>query len=273
MPAIPCIDETHLEAICEVLGATEGGLTGSEIGRYLREFGIEDPEPNNTKRIRLFAALRARQRRDGCSNNALAFIKKVMNPVLYHSSASGHADFRSRLNRPLAFAGYQVSENGEIVPVTPARTVTEAEQRADRLQSELQRRRVHPDVLKFCRAELLQENYFHAVLEATKSVSEKLRQKSGLTGDAGELATQALSLGKTGIPFLAFNALANDTEKSEQTGLMNLFVGTFGAFRNVTAHGPKILWRMTEEDALDLLTLISLLHRRLDTAVATGRKP
>jgi hypothetical protein len=44
-----------------------------------------------------------------------------------------------------------------------ARTLTEAEQRADRLQNEL-RRQVHADVLKFCRAELLQENSFHAVL-------------------------------------------------------------------------------------------------------------
>jgi uncharacterized protein (TIGR02391 family) len=80
-------------------------------------------------------------------------------------------------------------------------------------------------------------------------------------------------LGQAGIPILAFNSLKTDTEKSEQTGLMNLFIGTFGAFRNVTAHGPKILWDMKEQDALDLLTLVSLLHRRLDEAVPTGRKP
>ena len=42
MTAIPALDETHLEAICEVLGATDSGLTGSEIGRYLRECGIAD---------------------------------------------------------------------------------------------------------------------------------------------------------------------------------------------------------------------------------------
>ena len=34
---------------------------------------------------------------------------------------------------------------------------------------------MHPDVLAFCRAELLQQNYFHAVLEASKSVADKLR--------------------------------------------------------------------------------------------------
>ena len=160
---------------------------------------LPDPLPSYTKRHRLYEALRAKQRMDGCSNNVLAFIRKVMNPVLYHSNPDYYASFRGKLNKPLAFSGYQVNERGEIVPVEAARTLTEAEQRADRLQSELRRRQVHPDVLKFCRAELLQENYFHAVLEATKSLSEKIRQRSGLTGDAGELAQQAFSLGKVGV--------------------------------------------------------------------------
>jgi uncharacterized protein (TIGR02391 family) len=110
------------------------------------------------------------------------------------------------------------------------------------------------------------------VLEATKCLSEKIRTKSGLTGDAAELAQKAFSLGQVGMPFLAFNSLRTDTERSEQSGLMNLFVGMFGTFRNVTAHGPKITWNISEQDALDLLTLVSLLHRRLDSAASTGRK-
>jgi hypothetical protein len=43
----------------------------------------------------------------------------------------------------------------------------------------------------------------------------------------------------------------------------------FGAFRNTTAHAPKIYWNVTEQDALDILTTISLIHRRLDSAVPT----
>ena len=35
------------------------------------------------------------------------------------------------------------------------------------------------------------------------------------------------------------------------------------------AHNPKIHWQMTEQDALDVLTTISLVHRRLDSAVRT----
>ena len=272
MPAIPSIDESQLEAICEVLGATDNGLTGSEIGRYLRDCDIPDPEPNMTKRIRLYDALKEKQRQDKCANHVFAFITKVMNPVLYHKNPEYYTPFRERLNAPLSFAGYNVNERGELIIMTAAKTLDEATDRAGKLEAELRKRRVHPDVLAFCKAELLHENYFHAVLEATKSVSEKIRQKSGLTGDGGDLAQKAFSLGKTGLPFIAFNLLQTETEKSEQTGLMNLFVGMFGTFRNVTAHGPKINWSITEADALDLLTLVSMLHRRLDSSYVTGRK-
>jgi hypothetical protein len=43
---------------------------------------------------------------------------------------------------------------------------------------------------------------------------------------------------------------------------MNLIKGLFGAFRNTTAHAPKIHWNVTEQDALEILTTISLIHRR-----------
>ncbi len=34
MAAIPKLDEANLQAICDILGDTSTGLTGSEIGRY-----------------------------------------------------------------------------------------------------------------------------------------------------------------------------------------------------------------------------------------------
>ena len=39
---------------------------------------------------------------------------------------------------------------------------------------DLTRRGVHSEVQRFCRAELRAYNYFHAVLEAMKSIAEKL---------------------------------------------------------------------------------------------------
>jgi uncharacterized protein (TIGR02391 family) len=61
----------------------------------------------------------------------------------------------------------------------------------------------------------------------------------------------SLAIGRQGHPRLAFNSLSSDSERSEQTGLMNLIKGVFGAFRNTTAHVPRIHWNISEQDALD----------------------
>jgi hypothetical protein len=43
MAAIPKFDEPNLQALSDILGDTSTGLTGSEIGRFLRECGFPDP--------------------------------------------------------------------------------------------------------------------------------------------------------------------------------------------------------------------------------------
>jgi uncharacterized protein (TIGR02391 family) len=269
MAHIPKIDEANLQAICDILGDTNTGLTGPEIGRYLRECGCPDPIPQMTKRHRLYAALLEKQNADRCTNNVLAFITCVMNPVRHVSSRDYFESERGKLNTVLAFSGLTLGEDGKLRQGTTARTLSEAEAMASSLRKTLVERKVHADVLRFCRAELLVDNYFHAVFEAAKSVAEKLRQKTGLGSDGSQLVDEALGLGKAGCPRIAFNSLTTESERNEHSGLMNLIKGIFGAFRNTTAHAPKIHWNITEQDALDILTTISLVHRRLDTAVRT----
>jgi uncharacterized protein (TIGR02391 family) len=263
--------DSHLEKICAVLADTSSGLTGSEIGKLLAELGIDDPLPSMTKRHRLHEALRARQGKDSCGNKIVEFIHRAMDPVRYTGNSVYYDTKRDELNEVLAFCGLGLGEDGALRRQTAARTLSEAEERAGRLRAELQRRGVHADVLAFCRTELMQKNYFHAVFEATKSVADKIRTRSGLTGDGSELVDHSFGSGKAGMPFLAFNSLQTDTERSEHTGMMNLMKGMFSAFRNVTAHAPKVSWPISEQDALDLLTIASFLHRRLDAAVRTPR--
>lgn len=57
MALVPPFEETILRAICNILGDTSDGLTGSEIDQLLQDCGIEDPLPGYTKRERLFEAL------------------------------------------------------------------------------------------------------------------------------------------------------------------------------------------------------------------------
>lgn len=266
MTAIPPFGEAHLEEICNVLGDTTTGLTGSEISALLDRLGIPDLNPSASKRVRLYGALSLRQRQDRCGNNVIGFVQEAMNPVRYHSDPVYFETKRGELNTVLAFSGYALLEDGRVARATKATTLTEAEQRARQLEAKLRARGVHVDVLKFCRAELVQENYFHAVFEATKSVADKIRDRTGLTSDGAELVDKGFGGNK---PMLAINTLRTDTERAEQKGFVNLLKGMFGTFRNVTAHAPRIKWPIKEEDALDLLSLASYLHRRLDEVVRT----
>jgi uncharacterized protein (TIGR02391 family) len=122
---------------------------------------------------------------------------------------------------------------------------------------------VHPDILRFCREELLADNYFHAVLEATKSVADKLRTRTGLADGGAPLVDRALA-GE--LPLLAINPFRTEREKSEQRGFANLVKGIFAMFRNTTAHAPKITWAVNKEDAEEVFTLLSLVHKRIDAA-------
>ena len=195
-----------------------------------------------------------------------------MSPVRFVNAPANFDSARSAINQVLAFSGHSLGEDGRLRPIDKvAGTLNQAQEAAGKLRTELSRRGVHADVLKFCRPELVQGNYFHAVFEATKSVADKIRMKAEITGDGGDLVDRAFGIGKNGMPVVAFNGLRDDTERSEHNGLMNLMKGTFGAFRNVTAHAPKVYWKMSEQDALDLLTIASYLHRRLDSSFRTPR--
>jgi uncharacterized protein (TIGR02391 family) len=169
------------------------------------------------------------------------------------------------LNAVLAFCGFTLGDNGKLRPTDAATTIDQALERANRLQAALTQRSVHVDVLKFCQAELLQENYFHAVFEAMKSITAKIRSLSGSTGDGCDLVHDAFGQ-KHGDPLLAINPFQTQTQKGEQNGFMNLLKGLSGTIRNPLAHDPKAEWDMGEQDALDSLTMISLVHRKLDQA-------
>lgn len=267
MPRVPRFDASQLRAICMAIGE---GITGSEIGDLLVQARIRDPEPRQTKWKRIFNAFAKRQAETGDGTPIATFIEDVMKPVRFRGRQHELDSLRTELNTILLLSGYEVHEDGKIRVVKEARTLREAESRARTLRAKLQNRDIHPDVLRFCRAELLEDNYFHAVLEATKGIADKVREKSGLTSDGSSLVNEAFGRLKDGSdPLLAFNSLRTPSELSEHNGLANLIRGMFGVFRNVTAHEPRIKWQMDEQDALDLLSLASLIQRRLDGAVRT----
>ena len=262
MAIFPSFPEGQVEALAKVLG--ECG-SGTDISRVLSACGLLDTSGVSTKWRRLYAIFLESQRQHRCANRVLDFIKAFLTPARFVGRSEEFEVRRQELNRILAFSGIEYGKDGQFRTITTARTLDEAEARARTIQAKFQGRRIHPEVLKYCRAEMLQDNYFHAVFEAAKGLAQRIREMSGTHGDGAALVDHVFSIER---PLLAFTALQTETQRSEHKGFAALLKGCFAAVRNPLAHEPKILWQ-GEDDAADYLSLISLLHRKLDDCVST----
>jgi uncharacterized protein (TIGR02391 family) len=203
------------------------------------------------------------QKRDGCANHIIDFIQSFLIPARYVGRSEEFEARRRELNMILVFSGLEYGADGKFRKCKAAQTLDEAERRVRTIRAKFQGRRIHAEVLKYCRTELLQDNYFHAVFEATKGLAQRIREMSGTSADGTTLVDQAFAIEH---PLLVLNTLQTETEKSEHKGFAALLKGCFAAVRNPLAHEPKILWA-GDDDAADYLSLISLLHRKLDECV------
>ena len=262
MSTVPSFSNGSVEGLAMHLGDCG---SGSDITRVLASCGLEDKSGESTKWRRLYWVFTETQRRYGCSNRILDFTQSFLALGRFVDRNDEFEEHRSKLNILLALSGLEYGADGKFRYRQAATTLTEAERRESGIQAKFQGRRIHPEVLKYCKAELMQDNYFHAVFEASKGLAQHIRDKSGLDGDGANLVDSVFSVNR---PALAFNSLQTDTEKTEHKGFASLLKGCFAAVRNPLAHEPKIMWN-GEDDAVDYLTLISLLHRKLDDCVRT----
>ena len=263
MASVPRIDQQVIEQAAHVLGEC---ATGDEISRIFSDIEVVDDSPETTKWRRINTVLTQRQQRDGNATKFIEFVQKILAPVRFIGHSDVYKERCDGLNQIVAFAGLKFTE-GQFIRVSPTATLTAAEQRANSLRSRLRDRNAHAEVLKYCTAELVSNDAFHAIFEACKGLFERVRQMSGVNLDGNKLVEYAFGGEK---PILALNTLRTQTERDEQSGFQSLLKGCVSACRNPVAHEPRVLWSGTDEDALDLLVLISLLHKRLDRCVRTG---
>lgn len=263
MSNIPKLTQQVIEQSARILG--ECG-TGDEITRMFQDIGIVDDSGESTKWRRINTVLWRAQQRDGNATRFIEFVQRMLSPVRYVGRADCFkADIES-LNQVICFDGLRYGEDGSFRRISPTTTLTEAERRANSLRVQLVNRNAHAEVLKYCTAELVANDAFHAIFEACKGVFERIRTMSGSTLDGNRLIESVFG---GAMPILALNTLQTQTERDEQSGLMSLLKGCASACRNPIAHEPRVLWAGSDEDALDSLVLISLLHKKLDRCVRT----
>lgn len=263
MSAVSSLPEGQIEALARLLG--ECG-SGTDITRILTDRGLVDNSGESTKWRRLYWVFLQSQKEHNCANRVLDFIQGFLIPARFVGRSADFEEHRRELNAILAFSGLEYGKDGKFRTCEIANTLDEAERRVQIIRQKFQGRPMHAEVHKYCRKELMQENYFHAVFEATKGLAQRIRELSGVQADGAALVDKVFSIER---PILAFNTLQTETEKTEHKGFAALLKGCFAAVRNPLAHEPKILWS-GEDDAADYLTLISLLHRKLDGCVRTG---
>lgn len=254
--------QSNLEMLAKIIGNTEQGLTGSEIGQYLTQEKIDDIDPQNTKWKRLFNAFANEQNINQCSNRILRFIQLAMQPARYTNNTDLFNSRLAEINQQLSFVGYELLPHNKLKPVSKASTLDEATKRSTKLKLTLTERDIHPQVLKYCKPELLQKNYFHAIFEAIKGLFDRLRNLSCLQSDGSTLVEEIFSKN----PILIINNFQTDSEKSENRGLGTIILGLHQHLRNPHAHEAKINWNKEEKDALEILPIISYCHRKLDDA-------
>ncbi|HTD97777.1 MAG TPA: TIGR02391 family protein [Mucilaginibacter sp.] len=254
----------HLEAICQTIASTTDGLTGTEIRKILNDCEITDTDPGMTKWKRLYNAFIHSQNHHQCSNYVLKFLSHAMQPSRYVGNDNLFHFRMNELNKRLSFIGLELSEKAQYKLVNKATTLSEAQQRASHFKYKLEMRNAHPTIIKYCDEELLKENYFHSIFEAVKSIADRIRTMTGLYADGNQLIDVAFS---TGNPLIRINLMQNDTQRSEHIGLSNLIKGILGLIRNPTAHTPKIKFVIEEDEALDIMTTVSYIHKLLDKAI------
>ncbi|MFD7552590.1 TIGR02391 family protein [Streptomyces sp. NPDC059816] len=260
---------TVVTAVAGVLGDTAHGLTEREIGQLLAVVKVPDADSGN-KRDRLTGVLLAQQARQGASNCVIAFIKEAMAPVRYVQQPHTFSRRQDDLNEVLVHVGLRVNNQEQVARGPAAATLNEITRHASSLRAELRHRSTHPEALRYCTlVEILAKSPFHSGLEAVKSMADQLRQLAGHGLAGARLVDHGAHAGH-GTARVAINANVTGPRLDEQKGLANQVKYLFSLYRNPAAHEPRLHHTVTDEELLELLTTLSMVHRRLDSAHVTS---
>ncbi len=265
MNEIPPFSAEHLEIASNILADKDRGLSTQEIERIFVDCLLEDVSPEKTCWKRVFNALAKAQNTHHVGNHLIMFINRALDPETYAKDKEKFVWRRGELNMILSFSELSIMDDGKVTRAKVEESdMKDAYARSDALRTALEVRGAHPEILIHCRAELLEENYSHVVFEAIRSVEERVRKLSNLTADGTGLVNTAFSVK---APILAINTLKTEAEVSEQMGFGNILAGLLGVVSDPAAEDSDIMWPMKEQDALDILSLLSFVHRKLDGAV------
>lgn len=256
------IPENTLRTICKEMADC---FSGSELTNFMDEINLPHILPlTDTKHKRIFESLSKQQQINSSPNIVFRFIQETSKPINFINNRYVNMnEYLSTINVPLNLIGLTVTIKGELIKVAPATTLSEAQRRCSELISELKSRNLHSEIFKYCIPELLVNDYFHAIFESVKGVYTRIRKLSNCSTDGAALIHEVFD---PHSPILIINPCTNKAQINEQNGFKQILLGITNMFRNTLAHENKIYWNVSKQDAVDLMTTLSFIHRKLDNA-------
>lgn len=131
-------------------------------------------------------------------------------------------------------------------------------------------RHLHKSVRDIARDDYINGRYFDAAEKASRLYIQKSKDKAGV--DSGSDSTDMDTIYNPGSGILMVTKCNDVTERNIQNGQQQFSKGVVVGCRNPLTHNPEYLEKLvktklfTEKDCLDLLSLISHLFYRLDSA-------
>lgn len=134
-------------------------------------------------------------------------------------------------------------------------------------------RHLHKNVRERVKDYYEHRQYGHAASQGVHIFCEMIRNRTGLKDDGHDLVSKAFG---GNPPILQLNDLADESKINIQEGQGHLSRGVITGFRNPVSHGPmdsNVPAVFSELDCLNILSLVSYLVTRLDTATVNKPKP
>jgi len=257
-------DLPALERLATIIGDR---YSWREMTNFFTDAGVTDLQTREGETAKWRFAervLRELQRQTNGTQRIAQIIERLCSPQSFFGQADVHLQMLTSVNEVLSHYTLRVDRSGRVVvdeTVTP-----QLRSRASPQAVLFDSRQFHPEVRKHARQLFVERRHFHAVFECCKAFDGAVRAMAQSSKHGSELMGAALS--KTGA--LKLNTLRTETEVNEQEGYMHLCMGLMRAIRNPLSHEPEYDWPMAQEDALDMLSLLSYLFRQLDKVIYYG---
>lgn len=264
------IDHIAIKQISEVLGEYSKGSELTKIFKRLNFYDHDSKNPQmklSTKWRRIENTLNYECKKSKNAKPVFLLIQQLLTPAQFiKQGQSSWIKAKKDVNEILIFYGFELNDSGMVQKVIIAKNFTDAQKRLTSFNEKLEMYDIHQNVTQYCREELFIDNYFHAIFEASKGLSDRVRTLSETELDGSTLINTVFDR-KQPIVIIRGNMLSTQADRSEYNGLKSLLNTIIYLYRNPKAHEPKLYNQTSETDAITAFTLMSLAHRILDNCI------